>query len=149
MYIEKKEDLSLYYWLKGLFSDTPFVTIVDEYPETEITIPTISIDVGVVEVTEFELGNREGLRIRNWYVDIFAKNKTQREDFGYRVLNALKDGIIVYNYDEGFPPNISPSKIGHLNVMMRRYDPLKVSPDFSDKLYYRATVAFVAHNDTL
>lgn len=149
MYIEKKEDLSLYYWIKDLFSDTPFVTIKDEFPETELVIPTVSIDVGSVRIEQFELGNREGLRVRKWFVDIFAKNKTQREDFGYRILNALKDGIIVYNYDEGFPPNISPSKIGHLNVLSRSYDPMQISPDFSDKLYYRATVAFVAQNDTL
>jgi hypothetical protein len=149
MYIEKKEDLSLHYWLVDLFQDAPFITLVDEFPEELLKIPTISSDVGRIEIEDLELGDREGIRIRNWYIDIFAKTKTQREDFGYRILNALKDGINVYDYDEGFPPNVTPSKIGHLNVLARSYEPMKVSPDFTDKLYYRTTINIVTVNDKL
>lgn len=149
MYIEKKEDLSIHYWLADLFQDTPFVTLVDEFPQELLSIPTISNDVGRITIEPLELGDRTGLRVRNWSIDIFGKTKTQREDFGYRILNALKDGINVYDYDEGFPPDVTPSKIGHLNVLARSYDPMKVSPDFTDKLYYRATIMFVAENDKL
>jgi len=149
MYIEKKEDQSIHYWLVALFQDAPFITLVDEFPDELLSIPTISNDVGRIDIEDFELGDKTGLRIRRWYIDIFAKTKTQREDFGYRIINALKDGINVYDYDEGFPPNNSPSKIGHLNVLARSYDPMKVSPDFTDKLYYRATISFVAVNDKL
>jgi len=149
MYIEKKEDQSIHYWLVDLFQDVPFITLVDEFPETLLTIPTISNDVGRIDMEDLELGDRTGIRVRNWYIDIFAKTKTQREDFGYRILDALKNGINIYDYDEGFPPDVTPSKIGHLNVLARSYEPMRVSPDFTDKLYYRATISFVAVNDKL
>lgn len=149
MYIEKLEDLSIHYWLIGLFQDFPQLKIVDEFPDDDLTIPTVSHDIGRMDIEDFELGKRDGIRIRKWYIDIFAKTKTQREDIGYRIINALKEGITVYNYNEGFPPDTNPSEIGHLNVRARQYDPMQISPDLNDKLYYRAVIAFVAVNDKL
>ena len=112
-----------------------------------MALPTVSVEAGRIDVEEFELGNRVGLRIRKWYIDIYAKNKSQRDDFGYRLLDVLKDGISVYNYDEGFPPDVSPTVIGHLQVLSKSYDPIRISADVVEKLYYRATISMVAQND--
>lgn len=150
MYLERKEDLSIFYYLKGIFSDAPFITITDGFPEeTALSIPTIAVEAGKIDVVGFELGNRDGVRVRRWYLDIYAKNKSQRDEIGYRLLNVLKDGIPVYNYDEGFPPSVSPTKIGALDIESKSYNPSRVSADLVEKLYYRATISFVAQNNTM
>jgi len=148
MFVERKEDLSVYYFLKTLFADAPFVTIVDGFPEgVDLKLPTVAVEAGKIDVVLFEMGNRDGLRVRRWYIDIFAVNKSQRDEFGYRLLDALKDGIPVYNYDQGFPPSVSPAREGTLMVNSKSYNPIRVSADVVDKLYYRATVTFAAQND--
>ncbi len=149
MYKERKEDLSVYYYLVDKFSDVPFVHIEDGFPEKELSIPTIAVEAGRVDVEQFELGNRDGLRIRKWYIDIFAKNKSQRDEFGYRLLDTLKDGIDVYNYDQGFPPGVTPDKIGHLRIMGLSYAPIRAEESLVDKLYYRATISIVAVNEVV
>ncbi len=148
MFKERKEDLSVYYWLKDVvFVSAPFITITDGFPDGELVLPTVAVEAGKVDVVGFELGNRDGLRVRRWYLDIYAKNKSQRDEFGYKLLDVLKDGIPVYNYDEGFPPLVTPSKIGNLTVLSHSYDPIKISADVTQTLYYRATVSIVAQND--
>lgn len=147
MYLERKEDLSVYYWLINKFSDAPYIKIEDGFPQGDLVLPTVAVEAGRIDVQEYELGNRDGLRVRRWYLDIYAVNKSQRDEFGYRLLNELKDGIPVYNYDEGFPPSVSPSRIGILVVEAKTYDPIRVNSLVTTSLYYRATVSFVAHDD--
>jgi len=148
LYTERKEDLSVYYFLKDVvFLSTPFVTIVDGFPEGDLKLPTVAVEAGRIDVVEYELGNRVGLRVRRWYIDIYANNKSQRDDFGYKLLDVLKDPIPVYNYDEGFPPSVSPTRIGVLSILSKSFDPIKISADVVNKLYYRATVSIVAQND--
>ena len=146
MYKERLEDLSVYYFLKDKFPE-PLITIVDGFPEGTLVLPTIAVEAGKIDVVEFELGNRVGLRVRRWFIDIYAKNKSQRDEFGYRLLDVLKDGVPVYNYDEGFPPSVTPSLIGHLQVLSKSYNPIRISEDVVEKLYYRATISMVAQND--
>ena len=117
MYIERKEDLSVYYHIKDQFTDASYVVIEDSFPETYVELPTIAVDAGTLDHEAYELGNRVPLRIRKWFIHIFAKTKSQRDDFAYRILNSLDDGISTYDYDEGFPPDVSPSKIGHLELL--------------------------------
>jgi hypothetical protein len=150
MYLERKEDLSVYYFLKDtVFSATPFVTIVDGFPEGDLKLPTVAAEAGKIDVIEYELGNRIGLRVRRWYIDIYATNKSQRDEFGYKLLDVLKDPIPVYNYDEGFPPSVSPTRIGVLAILSKSYIPIRISADVVEKLYYRATVSIVAQNETV
>jgi hypothetical protein len=148
MYKERLEDLSVYYFLKSTFSDTPAINIVDGFPiDTDLKLPTVAVEAGKIDVIEYELGNRDGLRVRRWYVDIFALNKSQRDEFGYRLLDVLKDGIPVYNYNEGFPPSITPSRAGTLVILSKSFNPVGISEAVVEKLYYRATISFVAQND--
>jgi len=149
MWRERKEDLSVYYFLKDVFSDAPFITIVDGFPEGDLKLPTVAIEAGKIDVVGYELGNRDGMRVRRWYIDIYAVNKSQRDEFGYRLLDELQNGVPVYNYDEGFPPSVSPTREGTLIVDSKSYNPIRISADVVDKLYYRATVTFVAQNDTV
>jgi hypothetical protein len=63
----------------------------------------------------------------------------------YRVYNELDYGIPVYDYNEGFPPAVSPTRLGCLRVKddEKRLETIRVLPQLVDKLYYRASISFV------
>jgi len=42
----------------------------------------------------------------------FAQTKAQRDEIGYRILDSLEQCIPVYDYDEGFPPDTTPTNLG-------------------------------------
>jgi hypothetical protein len=143
MYLERKEDLSVYYFLKDKF---PTIQIEDGYPNREITTPLISVEAGRIDLRQFEIGNRDSLRVRKWFIEIYANNKSQRDEFGYRLLEDIKDGITVYDYDQGFPPAVVPN-IGHLQILSVSFTPIRIVPELVEKMYYRATLSFVAQNE--
>jgi hypothetical protein len=147
--IYRLEDLSMFFFIKNMFQDVSFIDIQDSFPEKILDVPTISIDAGKLKEELFEIGNRDKVRIRTWYIDIFAKNRSQRDDFGYRILDQSKNGIIVYDYNEGFPPDIAPSRIEHMQVLSDSYEPIPVMLDEQEKLYFRGQVILVTQNDTV
>jgi hypothetical protein len=129
MELERKQDTSIYFWLKSLFTDAPFINIVDGFPDEELILPTIALEYDNISTNPFELGNKTNMRTRRWYIDIFAVNKSQRDEIGFRILNALESKIIINDYDQGIPPAYSGpwSVLGYLdpeNVT------LKVSADY-------------------
>ena len=146
-YPEAKEDVSVLRFVKELFSDTPFINVVDEFPLEELDVPVISVVQGDTVETPYEVGNRSFRRVRQYKIDIFAANKVQRDDYSYRLANALKNKIVVYNYNEGFPPDVTPSILEYLDIASVRIIPIDVMPELVEKLYYRTTVRFVAIND--
>jgi hypothetical protein len=148
MTIYRLEDLSMNYWVRGIF--LPYnaqITYTDEFPEQVLTIPTVSIANGKISEEEFELGDSDGIRIRRWFIDIFAVNKSQRDDFGYLLLSECKKGINVLDYNEGFPPDASPTVINHLDVISRTYEPIDVIRQLNEKLYYRGQLILITKND--
>jgi hypothetical protein len=148
MNIYMLEDLSVNYFVKDLFAPFPMITIVDEFPKQVLSIPTISVVNGKLREEEYELGNSDTYRLRMWFIDIFAINKTQRDDFGYKILNELRTkGINVYDYNEGFPPDASPTLINHLSVIKRSYEPIDVIQSLNEKLYYRGQLILITKND--
>ncbi len=143
---ERNEDLSLHYWLKNKFPS--FVTIVDGFPVASLVLPTIAVEWNQINGEELELGNRKTLKIRDWYIDIFAVNKSQRDEFAYQIYNDLDDGVDVYDYNEGFPEQGgTPSRLGSLVPVRRVIKNIRVDPDLVDELYYRAVVIFTAKYD--
>lgn len=148
MTIYRLEDLSMVYFIKGLFSSVGFITIVNEFPKEVLEVPTISVVNGKLVEERYELGNRDsGLRTRRWYIDIFAKNVSQRDDFAYKILDETDNGINVYDYNEGFPPDASPSIVNHLSVILKSHEPIDVIPTVNEKLYYRGQVILTTQND--
>jgi hypothetical protein len=142
---ERNEDLSIYYWLKDTFP--AFVTIQDGFPDAKLVIPTVSVEWDEITGYDFELGNRTPLKERLWYLDIFAKNKSQRDDFAYLLFNELDDGIPVYDYNDGFP---STTRLGTLIPVQRRIKNLHSFQEDEEnptELYYRAVVIFTATYD--
>jgi len=140
------EDLAIYYWLVNSFSTVPGIKIVDGFPEEPLIPPTISVDWDETEVRNFQLGDRAGSRLRTWYIDVFAKNKSTRDEFAYKIHNELKDGIIVYDIVSGVP---TATKIGHLNILQRRIKVVRIDPELVSTMYYRASISILAENDIL
>ncbi len=148
MTIYRLEDLSMNYWVRDVFQ--PFnvqITYTDEFPATILQVPTVSIVNGRLSEEEYELGNADGIRIRKWFIDIFANNKSQRDDFGYQMMSECKKGIHVLDYNEGFPPDASPTVINHLTVISRTYNPIDVIRQLNEKLYYRGQLILITKND--
>lgn len=142
MHLERKKDLSVFYWLQELFSAYPHINVVDGFPLDNLEVPSVSIDWTIMTNDTYELGNRKGDYNRSWYIDVFTKNKSQRDDFTYLLLEALENTISVYDYDEGFPPDVSPTQLGYLNVEKTEIQRIPIMSDLVEKLYYRSEVAF-------
>lgn len=142
MYIELKEDLSLFYHVKNVL-DNLGINVVDDFPQEDLVLPTVSVEAKTVDTEDYELGNSEQMRMRVFDLNIFAKTKTQRDDIGYLLLHSFDRGVIVYNYDEGFPPDSTPSKIGHLDVISRHLSFFRPDPNLTEQLYYRAFLRIV------
>ena len=143
MLIERKQDLSVYYYIKDLFSGTPQINIVDEFPEELLTLPTVSVEAKTVEPYNIQLGSKTRVKLRVWYIDVFAQTKSQRDDIGYTILNALEECIPVYDYDSGFPPTVVPQD-GCMDVDSIRMEIIRVDSRLVSKLYYRAEISFSA-----
>ena len=139
---ERLEDLSAYYFLSNLFSGSG-VTVVDAFPESDLVIPTVAIESDSLDALKYELGNKQRINFRTWYIDVFAANKSQRDEMAYMIRDALEDCIPVYNYNLGFPPTDVP-QLGCLDVDSISIKWVRVLPQLVDKMYYRAVVKFTA-----
>lgn len=143
MYLEKKQDQSIYYWLKSILNSQ--VTVVDAFPTSDLVTPSVSIDADRINGFFLELGNRNQEQIRTWTINVFAVNKAQRDDLGYLIYNSLDTGILTYNYDEGFPPLVTPSILGRLDIDNKQLQFIQVFPDLVDQLYYRCEITFTTY----
>lgn len=136
----RKEQLSIYYWLRDLLPE--FVNVVDEFPTEELILPTVAITINKTRATPFELGGND-LDKRSWAIDVFAQNSGQRDDYLGRIHRSLESNTIcVYNYDEGFPPSSSPSQVGSLYVEERESNPLRVYRELVKKKYWWGVETF-------
>ena len=138
-----KQDRAVWYWLQGLFSDVPAVKILDSFPAENLEIPCISVDLHTISRKDFEIGNRKGLHDIMWNIDIFTENKAQRDAYAFRILSALDEKIDVYDYDAGFPPSVSPPKMGCLLPSNVKLEIIKIFPELTEMLYYRSNVNFI------
>lgn len=144
--IERLQDQSCFYWLKSTVPSGVF--IVDAFPtnvnstDTPLMLPTVSIEASRMLGVPFELGNYQPNEERLWTIDIFAKNKTQRDDLSYLIFNELSKNIPVFDYNEGFPPSISPTQLGALDVSDIETEPIYVFKDLVKDLYWRTQIRF-------
>jgi len=142
MHLLRKQDRSIFYWLLDLFSAYPSVNVVDGFPDEDMTLPTLSVETQDIYPYPLELGNRLGVNDRYWTIDIFALNKDMRDEFAYLIMTQMQYTIPVYDYDEGFPPHVSPTHIGTLHCENINMSPIRVFGSMQEKLYWRATIFF-------
>lgn len=138
MLLERKKTLAVYYWAKGLFSVNPKITVTDEFPATQLKIPTVAIEWDRMVSEDYELGNRAGTFERSWIINVFAETGTQRDDFTYLILEALENPIPVHDYDV----TSNPPRIGSLICDNLKIEKIRIMPELVDKLYYRSQVRF-------
>lgn len=138
----RKLDLSIYYWLVDKVPS--IVNVVDGFPNTELNLPTVSIVNLDVEGVPFEFGAVD-LNNHFWRIDVFAENKAQRDELAALLFDELELHIPVYDYDEGFPPSVSPSQLGILVVSKRNTKPIHVFKDLVEKFYWRSSVTFFSY----
>lgn len=148
VYIEKKQEVNFIYWLVDKFSTEPIsVTVVDEYPDQLLALPTISLDWDDLNGYQLELGTRQLAQERTWYIEIFASTKGQRKDFAYKIFNDLQEGVPIYELDTDGTQLLS-QQLGTLvpvSINIRKLNPI---PELIGELYWRSTVTFVATYDT-
>jgi hypothetical protein len=101
------------------------------------------VEADNIHLTPFELGNRKQLQIRIWYFNVFAQNKAQRDEYAYRLMNALQDSIAVYDYDQGFPPTVV-TKLGALIPTDIDLQMIKIYSDLTESLYYRSVIKYIS-----
>lgn len=142
MNLGRKQDLSVIYWLKDMYEDDG-ITIVDGYPDSGLIVPSISVTWDRIDTYEYEMGNKRRAWDRSFYLDIYAKNKTQKDEIVFRLLDDLVEEIDVNDYDEGFPPLVTPTKIGILKVVSLRAKNIQVYPEITEKMHYRALISLV------
>lgn len=141
MELERLQDLSIYYWLDGLFSSYSQVTVVDGYPDADVSLPSVSVVDGEIRYSPHELGG-VSRRSRIWQIEVATNNKAQRTEFTSYIVNSLEDGIPVYNYNEGFPPT-SVTQIGTIKPRDFVVRPIRVFPELTEsKMYWREVIVF-------
>jgi len=141
MYLERLQELSVYYWLDDLFTGTG-VDVVDSWHDGDLVLPRIAVVGENIGSSLHELGGAERYN-RIWSIEIYASTKQQRDEIGYRIFGQLReDGHIeVFDYDEGFPPTVSPSSLGYMDVLKHQYLPRNFDSELQNLLDWRATVA--------
>lgn len=139
MYLERKQDLSIYYWLKDLMDTYPMITVNDGYPDEDLILPSVTIESQTIKLIDSELGSRTGRRERFWVVDILALNKAQRDEIASIIINDIETGIPVFDYDEGFE---SPTQVGLLRPFDVGVTTIRIFPSLVEKMYWRNTIRF-------
>ena len=80
---------------------------------------------------------------------MFAKDKAQRDEYIFKIFNELNSGISVYDYDEGFPPLVSPTRLGCLIPLRKNAKNIPVLPHLTKELYYRASITVIMVYDKI
>lgn len=141
MYIEQKAHYSLYYAIKDEFEN--ILNVVDSFPLEELEPPVIAVDLMAIDFTTLEIGNYNNLRELDWILDVYGKNKTQRDQAVFRLFNLLEKRIPIYDFDLGFPPQSIP-QIGALIPTKLRIELLNVKSDEVEEVQYRASGLYTA-----
>jgi len=142
MHLLRKQDLSIYYFLRDtVFGIYEFVNVEDGFPDKDLELPTVTVEALDLTPYQFEMGNKVGRKDRLWNINVFATNKAQRDEFAYLIVDNLENGICVYDYDEGFPPP-PPTQLGRLDANGIRATPVIIFPELQEKLYWRISITF-------
>jgi hypothetical protein len=150
MELNRKIDLSVYYHVKNLF---PTIQVYDGYPVDkdgrpldDLVLPSIAVERQPIILRPFELAGR---RLAHWFyvINVYGRTKAQRDDIAYILQTDLDDNNVkVYNYDEGFPPAITPSQQGTLVIDGEiRNTVVYVFPELSPLQYWRSVIDFVGY----
>ena len=95
------------------------------------------------------MGLRTGLRVRSWTLEVYAQNKAQRDEIASIIMGEIENGIPVHDYDEGFPPSVSPTQLGTMMTMGIMIIPMRIFPELVEKLYWKVAIRFSTTYETI
>jgi hypothetical protein len=144
MQLNRKQDLSIYYWLIDTVPSG--ITVEDGFPTGKLDLPTVSIVSLDTKATPFELGGCD-LDEMFWRIDCFAVNKAQRDELAYLIYKELEQGIPVYDYDLGFvtPPQIGTLVVSKRNLKQINLKQIHVFENLVEKLYWRSGITYFTY----
>lgn len=145
MYVEDKAHYSLIQKLKTEFQTE--LEVKDSFPKEELLVPTLSVNLVSVDFTNLQIGDYNNIRELSWVIDVFALNKTQRNQIVFKLFYILEKKIPIYDYDLGFPPQSIP-EIGSLTPTRLRIEFIEVQAEKPEDLYYRAAGIYTAEIQT-
>jgi hypothetical protein len=150
MNLDIKQNLSVYYYIKDTLSGYPSIQITDDYPNTELVLPSVAVVGNEIFSRPLELGNRHGLRNRVWNIEVYGDNKNQRDEITYVIMDNVELNIPVYDYDQGFPPTSVP-QLGVLKLKPNTLiaTPTRVFPDLTERLYWRTSIKFMTEYESI
>ena len=140
--LERLQDLSIYYWLTDLLASVS-VSVFDGYQDQELVIPSVSVVNEDIVLIPHELGTSTNLRSRIFDLDVIGNTKTQRDALASMIIVGLEGGIPVYDYNEGFPPSVSPTQISTLSPLRIQARMIRIFPELVEKLYWRSSIRFI------
>ena len=144
---ERLQDLSVFYFLKDNLD--PSVKVVDGFPNADEikkeNLPIVAVENDRADLQFFELGSRDTINERSWIIYIYAVNKTQRDNLAYTIAKLFRNKVGVFNYDEGFPPDVTPTKIGALQPQRISVVIAQIDPSVVSTFFYRAEVHYLAY----
>jgi hypothetical protein len=138
----RKEETSIYYWVKDLLPS--FVAVTTEFPKGELKLPTVAVIGGKTRARPLQLGGSD-LDHKDWAIYVFAQNVGQRDDYLNIIHKNAENCILVYDYNVGFPPTVNPPKIGSLSTDDRNQKPLHVYEELVKKKYWWGVVLFTTY----
>jgi hypothetical protein len=153
----RNEDLSVFFFIKGIDigngqSLGSFAKIVDSYPYTEIEDgilipPSVSVEAKLSTEHGGELG-ASWIR-RDWAIDFFAVNDTQRDEVADIIYQALNNSFPIRDYSNGFRKDTGQSLAGtdlriieYVTPEERSIKPAYNFSKYQKVRYWRVTVSF-------
>lgn len=153
-----KENLDTSGWGSGGYYQNNVVTLMDSYPnddeinhivvtptgmaESEIVLPIVALEYADQNELPFELGNKSGT-MRSFIVSVLGREEGETDDLAQQIFEWFRNyRISINNYNEGFPPEVTPTVIGNIDAENIKMVPVRVigSPDVADR--YRQEITF-------
>ena len=151
MLISRKVDLSVYYYLDDLLPSS--VTVEDAFPmdargvpSGDLSLPTVSVNKLPTVIRPYQLGGA-GLTCYHFALDVYGNSKTQKDYLAYLIQAELDNSNVPVNdYDEGFPPTVTPTRLGTLVQFGEiTSSDVYIFPEVIQKLYWRSVVDFTGY----
>lgn len=161
---------SVYYFLKEKFDDTgwgtdgwfgdDYIYFTDSYlkddeikrvvtrktvqglQSVELVLPIVTLEYTLQTPIPFQLGSGPATA-REYLVTVYGNDDREVDEIGQQVYEWLRDNDIpLNNYNDGFPPDVTPTQVGIIELDDPLVTPIRVigSPNIVDR--YKIEITF-------
>jgi hypothetical protein len=125
---------------------TPTSKNVGQSPDTEVVLPIVVVEFLNQTPQPIGIGERDGT-IRPFLISVLGDSAANAQDIAQEIYSALDEEDITLNdYNQGFPPDITPSGVGVIRVDGLNLSPVMIagSPNVADRhrieIFFNGTV---------